>query len=155
MIWVYASIFGASVASALLPLINIEAILAVTISQQDDHAVALVVAATLGQMVGKILWYWGAVEVERAPWVRRQLEKPKAQATLQRWHERAEGRPWFTGGLLFVSAFTGFPPFAVLSVLAGQLRMSLTLFLALGLVGRWLRFAAVLGGAAWLSDLMR
>ena len=60
-----------------------------------------------------------------------------------------------TGGLVFLSAFTGFPPFAVLSVLAGQLRMSLTLFLALGLVGRWLRFAAVLGGAAWLSDLMR
>ncbi|WP_206677769.1 hypothetical protein, partial [Salmonella enterica] len=87
-------------ASALLPLINIEAILAVTISQQHDHAVALVVAATIGQMVGKILWYWGAVEVERAPWVRRQLEKPKAKASLERWHARAEGRPWFTAGLL-------------------------------------------------------
>ena len=85
MILVYLSIFGASIASALLPLINIEAILAVTISQQEDHAVALVVAATIGQMVGKILWYWGAVEVERAPWVRRQLDKPKARASLLRW----------------------------------------------------------------------
>jgi membrane protein YqaA with SNARE-associated domain len=148
MIWVYASIFGASVASALLPLINIEAILAVTISQQDDHAIALVVAATLGQMLGKILWYWGAVEVERAPWVRRQLEKPKAQATMHRWHERAEGRPWFTGGLLFVSAFTGFPPYAVTAVLAGTLRVNFWVFLVTGLLGRGLRFWLVVAGAS-------
>ena len=154
MIWVYVSIFGASVASALLPLINIEAILAVTISQQDDHAFALVVAATVGQMIGKTLWYWGAVEVERAPWVRRQLEKPKAQATLARWHERAEGRPWFTGGLLFVSALTGFPPYAVTAVLAGTLRVNFWIFLVTGLLGRGLRFwLVVVGASTFLSWL--
>lgn len=148
MIWVYVSIFGASVASALLPLINIEAILAVTISQQDDHAFALVATATFGQMIGKTLWYWGAVEVERAPWVRRQLEKPKAQATMARWHERAEGRPWFTGGLLFVSAFTGFPPYAITAVLAGTLRVNFWIFLLTGLLGRGLRFWLVVAGAS-------
>ena len=148
MIWVYVSIFGASVASALLPLINIEAILAVTISQQHDHAVALVVAATIGQMLGKILWYWGAVEVERAPWVRRQLEKPKAKASLERWSERAEGRPWFTAGLLFISAFTGFPPYAVTAVLAGTLRVNFWIFLVTGLLGRGLRFWVVVAGAS-------
>jgi membrane protein YqaA with SNARE-associated domain len=148
MIWVYASIFGASVASALLPLINIEAILAVTLSQQEGHAVALVVAATIGQMLGKTLWYWGAVEVERAPWVRRQLDKPKAQASMARWHERAEGRPWFTAGLLFVSAFTGFPPYAVTAILAGTLRVNFWIFLATGLLGRGLRFWVVVAGAS-------
>jgi membrane protein YqaA with SNARE-associated domain len=148
MILVYLSIFGASIASALLPLINIEAILAVTISQQEDHAVALVVAATVGQMVGKILWYWGAVEVERAPWVRRQLDKPRARASLERWHARAEGRPWFTAGLLFVSAFTGFPPYAVTAVLAGTLRVNFWIFLLTGLLGRGLRFWVVVVGAS-------
>ena len=39
---------------------------------------------------------------------------------------------------------------AILAVLAGQLRMNLSLFLVLGLVGRWLRFVAVLGGVEWL-----
>ena len=34
---------------------------------------------------------------------------------------------------------------AILAVLAGQLRMRLALFFVLGLAGRWLRFAAVLG----------
>ena len=148
MIWVYASIFGASVASALLPIINIEAILAVTSTQQGGHAAALVVAATVGQMLGKTLWYWGAIEVERAPWVRRQLEKPKARASLERWHERAEGRPWFTAGLLFVSAFTGFPPYAVTAVLAGTLRVNFWVFLATGLLGRGLRFWTFVAGAS-------
>ena len=56
---------------------------------------------------------------------------------------------------MFLSAASGFPPFAILAVLAGQLRMSLAVFFVLGLAGRWLRFAAVLGGAAWLSALVR
>lgn len=148
MTWLLLSIFGASVASALVPLINIEAILAVTISQQEQHTVVLVVVATVGQMLGKILWYWGAVEVERAPWVRRQLEKPKAKATLDRWSARAEGRPWFTSGLLLVSAFSGFPPYAVTAVLAGTLRVNFWAFLATGLVGRGLRFWVVVVGAS-------
>jgi hypothetical protein len=33
--------------------------------------------------------------------------------------------------------------------------MNLPLFFTLGLLGRWLRFAAVLGGAGWLSQLFR
>jgi membrane protein YqaA with SNARE-associated domain len=57
--------------------------------------------------------------------------------------------------LVFASASTGFPPLAIVAVLVGQLRMSLTLFFVIGLVGRWLRFAAVLGGAGWLSQLFR
>ena len=56
---------------------------------------------------------------------------------------------------MFASAFSGFPPFAILAVLAGQLRMQLALFLGLGLLGRWLRFTAVLGGAEWLARLLR
>ena len=154
MIWVYVSIFGASVASALLPLINIEAILAVTISQQHDHAVALVVAATIGQMLGKILWYWGGMHLDRAPWVHRHLQKPKVKASLDRWHERAEGRPWFTAALLFVSAATGFPPYAVTAVLAGTLRVPFWIFLLTGTVGRGLRFWAVVAGTSGLVGLL-
>jgi membrane protein YqaA with SNARE-associated domain len=41
----------------------------------------------------------------------------------------------------------------VLSVVAGQIRMNLALFVALGLSGRWLRFVAVLGGVDSLHRL--
>lgn len=144
------SVLGASIASALIPLINIEAILAVSISQSPSATWGLVIAATVGQMLGKILWYWGGMHIDRAGWVSRQLEKPKARATLDRWHQRAEGRPWFTAGLLFVSAAIGFPPYAVTAVLAGILRVPFWIFLTTGLLGRGLRFWAVVGGTTSL-----
>lgn len=147
------SIFAASVASALVPLINVEAILALATSQEPGMTVALVVAATVGQMAGKVLWYWGGMHVDRAPWVSKQLQKPKAKASLDRWHARAEGRPWFTAGLLFVSAFAGVPPYAVTAVLAGVLRVPFWIFILTGTVGRGLRFWAVVAGTTSLLEL--
>ena len=147
------SVLGASVASALLPLINIEAILAVAVSRAPEAMWALVAAATVGQMLGKIFWYWGGMNLDRAPWVHRQLQKPKVEASLHRWHKRAEGRPWFTAGLLLVSAAIGVPPYAVTAVLAGMLRVPFWIFFVTGLVGRGLRFWAVVTGTSSLLDL--
>lgn len=147
------SVLGASIGSALLPLINIEAILAVAVSQAPAATWALVLAATVGQMIGKVLWYWGGMNVDRAPWVHKHLQKPKAKASLDKWHARAEGRPWFTAGLLFVSAGTGIPPYAVTAVLAGMLRVPFWIFMVTGLLGRGLRFWAVVAGTTSLIDL--
>jgi len=55
--------------------------------------------------------------------------------------------------VLLASATFGFPPFAILSVIAGQLRIALPLFLVTGMVGRTLRFAGILGAASWLTYL--
>ena len=120
------SVLGASIGSALLPLINIEAILAVAVGRyaKANHES-----------------------------LHRHLQKPKAKASLDRWHARAEGRPWFTAGLLFVSASLGFPPYAVTAVLAGVLRVPFWIFLLTGLLGRGLRFWAVVTGTSSLIDL--
>jgi membrane protein YqaA with SNARE-associated domain len=149
-------VLGVAFASALVPLVNIEAYLGVRGSVGGVGSIwVLGLAAALGQMVGKVVWYYlGASSLSWA-WVRRRVETPKAQARLARWRGRTHERPLLTGTLVLVSAFSGFPPFAILAVLAGQLRMSLTLFFVLGLVGRWLRFTAVLGGAEWLGRLLR
>jgi len=143
-------------ASALVPLVNIEAYLGVRGSVSAvDSLWLLGFTAALGQMAGKVVWYYlGASSLEWA-WVRRRIETPKARARLERWRSRTQERPVLAGGLVFVSAFAGLPPFAIVAVVAGQLRMSLTAFCTLGLFGRWLRFTAVLGGAEWLADLLR
>jgi membrane protein YqaA with SNARE-associated domain len=147
------SVLGASIGSALLPLINIEAILAVAVNRAPTHMWGLLVVATIGQMLGKILWYWGGMHVDRAPWVSRHLAKPKVKASMDKWHERAEGRPWFTAALLFVSAASGFPPYAVTAVLAGTLRVPFWIFLLTGTLGRGLRFWAVVAGTSGLIGL--
>lgn len=149
------AVLGVGVLSALVPLVNIEAYLGVRGSFAGLHSIWLLgFVAAVGQMTGKLVWYYLGASSLRWAWVQRRLDNPKAQARLARWRARTDERPLVAGGLVAVSAFSGFPPFAILSVLAGQLRMRLWLFLGLGLAGRWLRFSAVLGGASWLSRLL-
>jgi membrane protein YqaA with SNARE-associated domain len=148
-------VLGVAFASALVPLVNIEAYLGVRGSVGGiDNVWVLGLAAGLGQMVGKVVWYYLGASSLHWGWVRRRMETPKAQARLETWRLRTHERPVLAGALVFGSAFSGFPPFAILSVLAGQLRMQLALFFGLGLAGRWLRFTAVLGGAEWLAGLL-
>ena len=149
-------VLGVAFASALVPLVNIEAYLGVRGSVGGiDNVWVLGLAAGFGQMVGKVVWYYLGASSLHWGWVRRRMETPKAQARLETWRTRTHERPVVAGALVFVSAFSGFPPFAILSVLAGQLRMQLALFFGLGLVGRWLRFTAVLGGAEWFAQFLR
>ena len=142
--------------SALVPLVNIEAYLGVRASVSAvDSTWLLGFTAALGQMAGKVVWYYLGASSLSWRWVRRRVETPRARIRLQLWRSRIHRRPIVTGALVFVSAFTGLPPFAILAVVAGQLRMSLTAFFLLGLLGRWLRFSAVLGGVEWLASLLR
>jgi membrane protein YqaA with SNARE-associated domain len=150
------ALLGLGFASALVPLVNIEVILAARGAAVDTGGLwTLALAAAVGQMAGKVVWYYLGANALSWGWVRKKVETPKAQERLEVWRTRTRERPVVSGLLVFASAASGFPPFAIIAVLAGQLRMSLTLFFVLGLLGRWLRFAAVLGGAGWLSQLFR
>lgn len=143
---------GVGFASALLPFVNIETLLAVRAAVSSVELMwALALVAALGQMAGKLVWYYLGANSLHWRWVRRKVEQPKNAARLELWRARVHDRPVLTGVLTLVSAAVGIPPFAVVSVLAGQLRMSLWLFCSVGLVGRWIRFLAVLGGGDWLG----
>lgn len=146
---------GVAFTSALFPVVNIETLLAVrsAVSSVDQIWVLALVAA-LAQMAGKLIWYYLGANSLQWGWVRRKVEQPKNAARLELWRTRVHDRPVLAGLLTLVSAAVGVPPFAILSVLAGQLRMNLWLFCSLGLVGRWARFLAVLGGGEWLGGVL-
>jgi membrane protein YqaA with SNARE-associated domain len=147
-------LLGVSVASALIPVINIELYLVgLAAVAGTDRIWLLAAVGAMGQMLGKVIWYYLGANSLRWRWVRRKLEKPKAQAKLELWQRRTQEKPLLGALLLFASGFSGFPPFAIVSVLAGQLRMNIVLFVLVGFVGRTLRFAAFLGGAGWLSKV--
>lgn len=139
-LWAAAGLFGTSFASALIPAINIEAVLAVAGAKGLGSPVLLALIAAVGQMAGKLIWYAAGLNTERVGFLHRRLERPKMQASLDKWRSRAEGRPWYTAALLFLSASVGLPPYAVFAVLAGLLKVPLWIFLSSGLVGRFLRF---------------
>ena len=149
------ALFGVAVASALVPLINIEVYLVGLAAVSTTEGVWFLAAVGgAGQMLGKVAWYYLGANALRWGWIRRKVEKPKARAKLELWRSRTQERPVAGAVLLFVSAFTGFPPFAVVAVLAGQLRMRFMIFLVVGFAGRTLRFAGFLSGTDLLGGLL-
>lgn len=124
--------------SGLVPAVNTEAyLLALAALAPSGALVPAVLFVTAGQMLAKALLYLagsGAVQSRmlagregRLACVRRRLEQMGRGAS----------------AVLFASALTGIPPFYLVSVAAGSLRVSLARFLLVGGSGRLLRFAAI------------
>lgn len=145
------STFFYSAGAAVAAFLALEAYLAVAAVDDSYPSVVLAAVAAAGQVAGKLLWYWAGAGTTRLPWLRRKLESPKISAAMTRWRDRTDGRPVYTGLVLLASAFAGLPPFMLMSVVAGVLRVRMWLFVGTGLVGRFLRFWIVLEAAdyAW------
>ncbi|MBA2445989.1 MAG: VTT domain-containing protein [Nocardioidaceae bacterium] len=148
------STFGVGVASALIPIINIEAYIAAIAALVDSYGIWPVsVVAAVGQAVGKVCWYEaGRSSLHWRP-IQKKMSSPGWQRQYDKVKRRTDDRPWMGMGLLFLSAVVGLPPLAIMAVLAGQLKFHRFWFFATTFVGRTLRFAAVLGGVSYLTDI--
>lgn len=146
MIWLLLSTFGISVASALIPLINIEIIVAGLSASGHDDALLIATAAGAGQTIGKIVWYEVARRGIDTEWAKKKLSGPKIKASYEKWVERMQGRPWYGALIMFASAFLGFPPLLVMAAVAGALKMKMWAFLPTIFIGRTLRFYLILIG---------
>ncbi len=137
--------FGVCVAGSIIPLINTEIYLVSAVALSPASYVApLVVAASLGQMVGKVVMYYAGRGVLRLPSERVRTRMVAMQARLQ-------ARPRAGAAILFASSVVGVPPLYVVSIACGAVRMNLAAFFVIGLVGRLIHFAAI----AALPELYR
>ncbi len=140
--------FGVSIASALIPLINIEIYLGglagAGVGAGQSFAIAF--AAGLGQTIGKVVWYELAQRSFESERVQKKLTNVKWRAAYAKWQERIQGRPWYAGAIIFASAFAGVPPLLVLAMVAGTLHMPRWVFIPTVLVGRVARFYLILVG---------
>jgi membrane protein YqaA with SNARE-associated domain len=128
--------FAYCVVAGLVPVVNAEIFL-VAVAAMASRATLpwIVVMAALGQMVAKVALYLAGRGVVRLPVRRAAASLEAVRARVERWRSRDL--------LVLVSAVTGVPPFYAMSLLAGSLRFPLARFVALGLAGRLLRFAAI------------
>lgn len=134
---VWLTTFGVAVASAVIPVINIEIyLLGASALAPREMVIPLVVAGTLGQVIGKIALYYAGTGALRLPGKR-------LQAALTRMNTQMQERPRTGGALVFVSATLGLPPYYVVTLAAGAAKMNLPMFLGVSLVGRLIRFAIV------------
>ena len=143
------TVFAVSFVSALVPLVNAEAFLAWVASLDGVPLAICAAVAAVGQVAGKLIWYYAGLRTIEVGWIQRRMEKHQRKATLEKWRQQTHGRPVATGTLLFSAAFLGLPPYLAVAAVAGLLDVGLTMFVVTGLVGRFLRFWLVLELAAY------
>jgi membrane protein YqaA with SNARE-associated domain len=130
----YLATFAMAFVSGLVPFVNAEAgLFSYSLLDSGPDALLVVLAATLGQMTAKTLIFLSGRGAVRLPWRRGRADFEAVAAKL------SAGRSL----ILFLSASLGLPPFYVVSLAAGVLKVPLAVFLATGLSGRFLRFAFV------------
>ncbi len=141
--------FIVSFVSAIFPPINTEVfLLAVAAIAKPAALPAVLLAAAVGQMAGKSLFYLAGRGLLKLPLGR-------YQQTFDEWTVRL-GRSSRGVALVMLSSATwGVPPFLVVPYLAGLFKLSFLRFWALGLLGRLLRFAAILALPAVLKAIAR
>ena len=139
--------FGFCVGSAIIPIMHAEAyLLTATVMAPPELRWPLVIAATSGQMLGKVGMYFAGRGVKLIPGERMQRRIRQAAERYAGSGQGAEGQaPKRQIGiaLVFLSAASGLPPFYLVSIAAVMLTFPLRPFILFGYAGRFIRFALV------------
>ena len=136
--WLSLGYYAFAVVSAVLPWVNAEALMlsAWSLPPSHVHLAVLVLVVTAGQMTGKSMMYWLSRSATHP-------RSPRMQAAVDKWRARFERNPRSALAVVFVSSAIGFPPFYIVSVAAGALKVAYGPFLTVGSCGRLLHFAIV------------
>ena len=143
-----ASIVAIFVASGILPFVNAElSVLALGAMAPPPLLPALLAVATVAHMIGKSLTYLAGRGTERLPWpwLHRRVDAARAKLGDR---TRTLGAP-----LIFFSALVGLPPFYLVTVASGVVGYHFAGYFLLGLVGRLLRFGALVYLPHWARTL--
>ncbi len=143
--WVVLSLLAVAFVSAFLPVLNIETYVVVVAASGQLPPLVVALAAAVGQVGGKLLWYEAGRSSDRWPWLQRRLARPAVSTRLDRWAAWVAEHPRWTVLVLLTSAGAGLPPFMVISIVAGRLRVPVLLFVVTALVGRFMRFLLTSG----------
>ncbi|WP_243787874.1 VTT domain-containing protein [Saccharopolyspora gloriosae] len=155
--WLLATA-GTALLGSVFPLANIELYLVGVLTQVDGlNWWALALAAAIGQMAGKTLFFLaGRGGFSLGTRLGRMTEARKGgrwAVWLEKFHDRTQQHPWWGLGVLFVSAVLSFPPFTVLCFLSGAAGLPLLGFLTVSLIGRAIHFLIVAGAPELIHQL--
>ncbi|WP_221491383.1 VTT domain-containing protein [Crossiella cryophila] len=154
--WLALSL-GMGIASALIPIIVLEAyVLAVVLAQPQLPWWAMGLVVAVGQVAGKLLYFYaGRGDITLPKFLRRERdpERPKGKWSVRvdRFREVCARRPGWSYSVMLLSATASVPPYAAIAVIAGVARVSLLNFVSACLIGRFARFAALAAAPALVS----
>ncbi len=124
--------------SALIPLINIEAyLLLLGVLLKDSRLYFLLFLLTLTHLSGKMLLYYigrGSLKLNLFD-LEKRIESAQAKYKMVRI-----GSLW----TLLASALVGMPPFYVVTIVSGTMKIKVWQFFSIGFMGRLIRFSVIL-----------
>ena len=127
---------------SLIPLVNTEIyLISVSALSPGEFVFPLVIAATMGQMLGKVAMYYAGKGIIN-------VGSHRFRDRIAAARQKLETRPRLAKLTLFSSATLGLPPLYAVSVACGTIGMGLISFILIGTVGRLIHFAVV----AWLPQ---
>jgi len=124
--------------SGFVPIVNAEIFL-IFVSSLVTKSLFLPVLllASIGQMTAKAVLFFSGMGVVKISLKRYQSKINETMAKMQKWESKVDL-------LIFLSAFTGFPPFYIITIVSGIIRHNFFRFFIVGLAGRVLRFGIVM-----------
>jgi membrane protein YqaA with SNARE-associated domain len=140
---IYGGVVVACFVAGVVQVINTEAILlGVSIWVVDDpwQLPLIALCAAVGQMIANVMFFYMGRGAGSLPRIEAKLARAKAK--IASWRQRPNL-------VLVAAAIVGLPPLVLVAVAAGGLGIGVKRFAAIGLCGRWLRFAIVLA-IPWL-----
>ncbi|MDR7300134.1 VTT domain-containing protein [Haloactinomyces albus] len=155
--WLMATV-GTAALGSVFPVINIELYLLGVVSTVDGVSWwALALAATVGQLAGKMLFFLagrGSITLGRRLGNRARAERDgRWTLWLEKFHGKARERPWWGLSVLFLGAVVGLPPFTLMCLVSGATGMAWISFLGVSFAGRSLRFLLIAGAPELLQHL--
>lgn len=131
----YGGTIVACFVAGIVQVINTEALLvAASLWLVEDPIQLPLVAlcAAIGQMIANVVFFYAGRGAGAL--VRTKLERVRTK--IARWQKRPNA-------VLAAASVVGLPPLVLVAVAAGGLGIGVRRFAAIGLCGRWLRFAIV------------
>ena len=139
----YLATFIFSVFSALIPFLNLEFYLAAVSAVAPNslaYLTTILFIATFGHMIAKGILYGTGRGVLKISWNNSKFSTKQIKE-LQLKMEKSRAR---NSAFLFFSGVTGLPPFYLVAILAGTLKLNFWNFFVCGFAGRLIRLAFVL-----------
>jgi membrane protein YqaA with SNARE-associated domain len=124
--------------SGFVPIINAEIYLViVSATITKSSFIPVLFLATVGQMTAKAVFYFSGMGIIKLSLKRYESKIDAVMVKMQKWKSKVDL-------LIFLSAFTGFPPFYVIPIVAGIIPHNFIRFFISGFTGRLLRFGLLM-----------
>jgi membrane protein YqaA with SNARE-associated domain len=149
----YLATFIFSFLSAVIPVLNLEFYLATVSAVAPNSLMYLTLIlfiATFSHMIGKGLLYGAGRGIVKISWKNKKFSTKQ----IKELQLKMKQSPAKNSVFLFFSGITGLPPFYLVTIIAGTLKINFWNFFICGFAGRLIRLAFVLALPQLIKSLI-